>query len=286
MKSFFAFIIYSAIFFPLCGNICAQDYFFSDQMGKFKNASSFTYSSAGFIYVTDSGTDEVYKLDTLGNLLKSAGGYGWDPGLFDVPTGIYANPLSVYVCDKNNHRVQRFDKDLNYFWLLTTRNSDTTDERFGYPLGCTVSQQGDLYILDSENKRIVKFDLFGNFALNFGGYDAGAFSLTDPQSIAISNSNNLFVIDGKQIVAFDQYGSGSGLIKSDDELKSINITFNMLTANSDSAVYFCNLNFQDHVLSKLKLDGIDRTSEITGSFIFNNKLYLLTKETILVFIKS
>jgi len=66
-------------------------------MGKFKNASSFTYSSAGFIYVTDSGTDEVYKLDTLGNLLKSAGGYGWDPGLFDVPTGIYANPLSVYV---------------------------------------------------------------------------------------------------------------------------------------------------------------------------------------------
>jgi DNA-binding beta-propeller fold protein YncE len=286
MKSFYLSIIYLAIFFSLSGSICAQSYFFSDQIGNFKNASSFTYSPAGFIYVTDAGTDEIYKLDTLGNVLKSAGGYGWDPGLFDDPSAIYANPLSVYVCDKNNHRVQRFDKDLNYIWLLSTRNSDTTDERFGYPLGCTVSQQGDLYILDSENKRIVKFDLFGNFLLNFGGYDAGAYSLTAPQSIAISNDNSLYAADGKQIIIFDQYGSGSGIIKSEVELKSINITFNKLTTNSDSAVYFCNLKLPDLVLSKLILSGIDKTPEITGSFILNNKLYLLTKETILIFIKS
>ena len=285
-KLYLLLISFSSILFFLSGNIYAQTYTFSDQIGKFKNASSFTYSSAGFIYVTDAGTDEVYKLDTLGNELKSAGGYGWDAGLFDVPSGIFANPLSVYVCDKNNHRVERFDKDLNYIWLLTTRNSDTTDERFGYPLGCTISQQGDLYILDSENKRIVKFDFSGNFALNFGGYNAGAYSLSNPQGIAISNSNNIYVTDGKQIVIFDQYGSGTGIIKSDDELKNINIIFNMLTVNSDSAIYFCNLNSQDQALNKLKLSGIDRAPEIVSSFIFNNKLYLLTKETILVFIKS
>jgi DNA-binding beta-propeller fold protein YncE len=279
------FVLLCGIIFCTTGRIYAQNYYFSDQIGKFKNASALTYSTTGFIYVTDSGTDEIYKLDTAGDVLKSAGGFGWDPGLFDDPTGIFANPLTVYVCDKNNHRVQRFDKDLNYFWLLTTRNSDTTDLRFGYPLGCVVSQQGDLYILDSENKRIVKFDLFGNFVLNFGGYDAGIYSLSAPQSIAISNSNSLFVADGKQIVIFDQYGSGSGIVRSADDLKNINITNNMLTVCSDSAVYFCNLNLQDLNLNRLKLNGIDKTPEIKDCFILFNKLYVLTKETILVFIK-
>jgi len=270
----------------LGGKAFAQTYILSDQIGKFKNASSFTYSSAGFIYVTDAGTDEVYKLDTLGHELKSAGGYGWDSGLFDLPAGLFANPLSVYVCDKNNHRIERFDKDLNFIWLLATRNSDTSAQRFGYPLGCSISQQGDLFILDSENKRIVKFDFSGNFVLNFGGYDAGAYSLSAPQSIAISNSNNVYVSDGKQIVIFDQYGSGSGTIKSENELKSINITFNKLTANSDSIIYFCNLNSQDQALSKLILTGINKIPEIKSSFIFNNKLYVLIKDAILIFIKS
>jgi hypothetical protein len=286
MKLIFALIYYSATLFFLFCDVYAQTYTFSNQIGKFKNTSSFTYSSAGFIYVTDAGTDEVYKMDTLGNVLKSAGGYGWDGGLFDHPSGLFANPLSVYVCDKNNHRVERFDKDLNYIWSLSTRNSDTTAQRFGYPLGCSISQQGDLYILDSENKRIVKFDFSGNFALNFGGYDAGAYSLNAPQSIAISNSNNIFVADGKRIVIFDEYGSGTAIIKSEVELKSLNITFNMLTANSDSNVYFCNLNLPGMVLSKLKITGLDVTPVITASFILNNKLYLLTKESILVFIKT
>lgn len=283
--------LYSLIAFCLgivclqTGVIYPQEYSFSNQIGKFKEAASFAYSPSGFIYITDSGTNEVYKLDTLGNVLKSAGGYGWDQGLFDIPSGISANPLSVYICDKNNHRIERFDKDLNYIWLLTTHNSDTTAQRFGYPLGCAISQQGDMYILDSENKRIVKFDFSGNFSLNFGGYDAGEYALSNPQGIAISNSNNILVTDGKQIVIFDQYGSGTGIIKSNDDLKGISIVFNMLTVNSDSAVYFCNLNSQDPGLSKLKLNGIDRKPEITGSFIFNNKLYLLTKETILVFNK-
>ena len=166
----------------------SQGFIYSSSIGKFKDASSFCITSAGFIYVTDSGTNEVYKLDTLGNVLKYAGGYGWDDGMFDNPSDVYANPLSVYVCDKNNHRVERFDKDLNYIWQLNTRNSDTTGQRFGYPLGCAVSRQGDLYILDSENKRIVKFDLFGNFALNFGGYDAGIYSLVNPKKIAVSDN--------------------------------------------------------------------------------------------------
>ena len=274
------------ITFLLSIEIYSQNFIYSNSFGKFKSATSFTITSAGFFYVTDAGTDEVYKLDTLGNLLKNTGGFGWDEGLFDNPSDVYANPLSVYVCDKNNHRVERFDKDLNYIWQLYTRNSDTTAQRFGYPLGCAVSSQGDLYILDSENKRIVKFDIFGNFNTNFGGYDAGSFSLNDPTKLAVSNNNYIYVADDNRIVIFDQFGNGVSIIKMNDKISGLRIIFNNLTVNSDSTIYHANLNSPEISLSKLNLPASDITFPIIESLIFNNKLFVLTKTNIEVFLLS
>ena len=281
LKTFFLIVYFLC---PLI-KIFPQEYSFYNSFGKFKNASSFCITSAGFIYLTDSGTDEVFKLDTLGNILKYAGGYGWDDGLFDNPSDVYANPLSVYICDKNNHRIERFDKDLNFIWQLSTRNSDTTDERFGYPLGCAVSQQGDLYVLDSENRRIIKFDLFGSFVQNFGGYDAGNYSLTSPKKISVSSDNKIFVLDKDRLVIFDQFGNGLSIIKLDSEQTGINIIFNLLTVNNQKEIYFANLNLPEISLKKIDLKKSNSLDDIVSSLIFNNKLYILTKNEIQVFNK-
>ncbi len=263
----------------------SQNFVLSDSFGKFKDATSFVITSAGFIYVTDAGTNEIYKLDTLGNVLKYAGGYGWDDGLFDNPSDIFANPLSVYVCDKNNHRIERFDKDLNFIWQLSTRNSDTTNQRFGYPMGCAVSQQGDLYVLDSENKRIVKFDLFGNFVQNFGGYDAGNYSLINPKKITISSGNNVFIADDKRLVEFDQFGNGISILKLDTEIIGMNITFNQLTINNEKQIFFANLNLPDISFRKIELPTDFNPPDVVSSLIFNDRLYVLTKNSIKVLTK-
>ena len=55
-----------------------------------------------------------------------------------------------------------------------------------------------MYILDSENKRVIKFNTFGQFVQNFGGFDAGAFSLTDPRKLAVSPGNNIYVLDERR----------------------------------------------------------------------------------------
>jgi DNA-binding beta-propeller fold protein YncE len=265
------------------GILFSQTFVYNSSIGKFKDAASFDITTSGFIYVTDKNTDEIYKLDTLGTVLKYAGGYGWDDGLFDDPSDVFANPLSVYVCDKNNHRVERFDKYLNYVSQLYTRDSDTRGERFGYPLSCAVSQQGDLYILDSENKRIIKFDLFGKYVLNFGGYDAGKYTLSDPLKLAVSPNNDIYVIDDKRIVVFDQYGNGLSIINSGENLKGINIIFSNMTVNTDSKILFANLSSPELALNTLSLNGIDITKDIISSLIFNGKLYVLTPNKILVF---
>ncbi len=263
----------------------AQEYLFIKSIGNFKDASSFSVTSGGIFYVSDSETNEVYKVDSAGNILKDAGGYGWDAGLFDNPADLYANLLSVFVCDKNNNRVERFDKDLNYISQLDTHNASDKSMRFGYPNSCAVSQQGDLFILDSENKRIVKFDLFGNFILNFGSFDAGSFELLDPIKLAVDNNNNIYVLDKNRIVIFDQYGNGLNIIKENQQIDGIQIIYNYLTVNNDSLVYFANLKKKEFSLSKINFMGNDELKKIVSSLIFNNKLYLLTPKKIFVYQK-
>lgn len=264
------------LLFLLVSNLAfSQNFSYQHSMGKFKNATAFTINSAGVIYVSDAASDEIFKLDTLGNVLKYVGGYGWDEGNFDQPVDIFANPLSVYVSDKNNHRIQRFDKDLNFISLLYTRESDNQDERFGYPLSAVTSNQGDLFILDSENKRILKFDLFGNFIMNFGGFDAGIYTLSNPRKMIVSTSNDLYVLDDNKIIEFDQYGNGLNIIQTNAEFKSMTLIFNNLVLNTDDRIIIANLKSPEFKFSEIKTDDTNLSAHIVSSLIFNGKLYLL-----------
>jgi DNA-binding beta-propeller fold protein YncE len=261
----------------------SQTFRYNYSIGKFKNASAFTITAAGIIYVSDAASDEVYKLDTLGNYLRDVGGYGWDEGAFDQPVDVFANPLSVYVSDKNNNRIQKFDKDLNFISLLYTRESDNPAERFGYPLSAVTSNQGDLFILDSENKRILKFDLFGHFIMNFGGFDSGNYALVNPEKMVVSPSNSLFVLDGKKIVVFDQYGNGVTELQTGSELKSINLVFNNLLLNTDKKILMSNLKSGIFKFSELKTEDEETVSGIVSSLVFNGKLYVLKPAEIRIY---
>jgi DNA-binding beta-propeller fold protein YncE len=257
-----------------------------NKLGRFKGASSFYINPTGIIYVTDSVTDEIYMLDTLGNPIHSIGGYGWSESAFDNPVDVFADALKVFVTDKNNHRIQRFDKNLNYNFQIFTRESSVEEERFGYPLSAVMSNQGDVFILDSENLRILKFDIFGNFIQNFAGYDYGNYSLTNPKQLAISMQNNIFVIDANTVLIFDQFGNGIGRAEGKEEFRGIKIIFNELVINTGKKVFHANLLNPELNIGEVKLIGIEEEFQIITALIFNNKLYLLTKNQILVFNKS
>ena len=253
-------------------------------LGKFERASSFYITANGFIYVSDAGKDEIVMFDTVGNNLKSFGGYGWDENSFDEPSDVFADPLSIYVADKNNHSIKRFDKNLNYLSSLYKRESDNSEERFGYPLSCATSNQGELYFIDSENERVMKFDMSGNFISNIGGFDAGKYQLSNPTQLAIASSNNVFVIDGKDVVVFDQYGNGISSISVEKNLKSIRILFDQIIICAEYEIFHSFLKDPDAKLNKLSLSGIE-IPEIISAILLNNKLYVLTKKSVLIFNK-
>lgn len=275
-KLFFLFILISSV-------LIAQSFEYSESIGKFNKTSSFYITANGLIYVADSGRDEVVLIDTLGNQLRTFGGYGWDENSFDEPADVFADPLTIYVADKNNHKIKRFDKNLNFIYSLYTRGSDFQQEQFGYPLSCATSNQGDLFFIDSENKRIMKFDIFGEFKMNFGGFDAGKYQLSDPTQLAISSSNNIFVVDGNDIFIFDNFGNGHRIINVDKPIKSIRILFDQLVISTGDEIYHTYLKSAESKLTKLNLAGFEITDNINSAILLNNRLYVLTPKELLVF---
>lgn len=261
----------------------AQKFEYVSSIGNFEEASSFYISPSGFVYITDIETDEVIALDTLGNVIRNIGGYGWSPSAFDSPVDIYADALKIFVVDKNNHRIQRFDKNLNFIFAIFTRNNDNEEERFGYPLSAVMSNQGDVFILDSENSRIIKFDIFGNFIQNFGGYDYGNYALENPNQLAVSMLNNIYVVDKNKILIFDQYGNSLGRAEGTEKFEGIRILFNWLTVNTTEKIFIANLKLPELNLSKVILEGYEDSIGIVSSLVFNDKLYVLTKKNILIF---
>lgn len=267
----------------LAFNLFAQDYALDYSIGNFNSAVSFSINSSGFIYIVDDGDDSLLKLDTLGNQINEIGGRGWGQSTFDNPVDVFATTLNVFVCDKQNSRIKFFDKDLNFISELYTRESDISEERFGYPTSCAVSFMGDLYVLDSENIRVVKFDLFGNFQLNFGGFDAGIYSLRNPKKIVLGYGNSVIVLDDSDLVIFDQFGNGRERINVTKEFKNINISSSGLILNSENEVYIQTYSEGEDLLKKINLIGGDNLSEIMDCGFFNNRLYVLTQEEIYVF---
>jgi hypothetical protein len=261
----------------------AQTFEYVSTIGDFKGASSFYINPTGNIYFSDQETNEIGVMDTLGNIIEIIGGYGWTSSAFDQPADIFADALKVFVADKNNHRIQQFDKFLNFSFPIFTRNNENEEERFGYPLSAVMSNQGDIFILDSENLRIIKFDIFGNFIQNFAGHNYGSYSLENPKQLSVSMQNNIFVIDGTRILIFDQYGNTLGTIESKNEFTGIKILFNWMSVNTEDRIFTANLRMPEFKLNEVVLEGYEKSFTVVSSLIFNNKLYILTRNNILIF---
>ncbi len=252
------------------------------EFGDLVSASSFHLSSQGVIYVTDSGNNELISYDTLGNKIKDIGGFGWQNGLFDHPSDVFATPLSVYVADKNNHRIQYFDRSLNFVGSFSNRDEENYEYSFGFPLSVLLSNQGDMFILDGENSRIIKFDMSGNFLINFAGIDGGRFRIQKPFTFSIDLKGLIYASDDTVLNIYDSFGNGLYKIKFDEQIRSIRVIFDNCVIVTSASVKKLSLDNEKPLIQNIEISDIDFSS-LRSALMLNNKLYLLLNNRIQVF---
>ena len=188
--------------------------------GSFASANSIAVDPLGFVYVLDEGTNKIIKFSADGRKLAEAGGYGWGDQMFDHPYDMCAqNGLDVYVADYGNHRIQRFDRNLNFVSSFGSSSPRSDERTFGYPRSVAISNSGSLFFIDGENKEIVKLTTANEIERSFGGFGSGKGRLQNPTRIRIDPDDHVYVLDGNVILVFDIYGNylttlGEGFFRS------------------------------------------------------------------------
>ena len=161
-------------------------------VGSFQRATRLITNPQGWIYVLDSERNLVVLMKGDEEASSSVGGYGWSSTTFDQPTGLATDGLNLYVADRGNHRLVRFDRSLNFISSFVTRDTSLLAARFGSPLGVALSRLGDVFVLDGENLRVVKFAANMQYKRSFGDIDDQRSRLRQPIKILISPDDRVF----------------------------------------------------------------------------------------------
>jgi len=181
---------------------------------------------SGNVYVGDAGSFRIQKFDENGNFLLEWGGEGTGDGQFGFQFGPPSLSVAVdgsgnvYVGDTGNSRIQKFDENGNF--LLKWGTFGNGDGQFGHQtpgipgLSVAVDGSGNVYVGDTGNARIQKFDGNGNFSLKWGtpGNGDGQFApFLGNLSVAVDGSGNVYVGDVGNLRIQKFEGNGNFLLK-------------------------------------------------------------------------
>ncbi|PYL25713.1 MAG: hypothetical protein DMF37_04270 [Verrucomicrobia bacterium] len=123
-----------------------------DDVLHFNQPTDVAFDRDGNFYVTDGeGNSRVLKFDKYGNVLLGWGMKGSGPGQFDLPHSIAIDGDLVYVGDRENARIQIFDRNGRFLreWKL------------GHPFGLCIASDHFIYMCDAIASRILKIDREG-----------------------------------------------------------------------------------------------------------------------------
>jgi hypothetical protein len=99
----------------------------------------------------------------------------------------------VYVADRDNHRIQKFDSDGKFITKWGTYGSE--EGEFDSPTGIAVDSLGYVYVADRFNHRIQKFDSDGNFIAKWGIKGNGHGEFKSPSGVAVDSLGYVYVAD-------------------------------------------------------------------------------------------
>ena len=177
-------------------------------VGEFLSPSDLVFDATGQVYVADTGNDRVVQFDDDGLYLSEVGGFGWEEGQFNRPTGIAMIGLELFVSDSENQRFVLMTPRLR---VLTTVGGREVEEavRLGRPGGIAGSREGELYLTDRDLDQVVQVSTFSRTDRSFGGYGYGAGEIRTPTAIDVSADDRVAVCDtgNDRVVLFDRFGN-------------------------------------------------------------------------------
>ena len=200
-----------------------------DSDKQMKEPAGIAIDDADNIYV--SSLHKLQKFTSSGELIKCVGQEGSKEGDFKDPRGITLFKEQVYVCDRDNGRIQVFDLDLNFIESISPHGSKGEVE-FNAPFDVKFDSVGNMYIAEYSKKRVQ--------VLHVSGLSEGRGKLKGPTGVYIvdkymyvsdfdSNCIVVYETSGQFVTSFGRRGHKEGEFDSPY----------CITSCADGFIYVC-----------------------------------------------
>ncbi|WP_440951400.1 6-bladed beta-propeller [Methanosphaerula subterraneus] len=171
---------------------------------------------------------------------------------------------NVYVANASNERIEKFTSDGTFVkaWggeqtyrkgVLVTWG--TGNGQFSLPLGIAVDNAGDVYVADTNNNRVQKFDSNGTFITTWGSEGSGDGQFMRPTGITVDSAGNVYVVDYSTCLV-QKFTSTGSFIKAWGGRGYIDGTFQKpkdIAADKFGNVYVTDTGHR--LIQKFKYDG-------------------------------
>lgn len=180
------------------------------------------HAETGYTYGYDYWGDVQYSPDAY----KTVAVYtdvelGLDKKL-SAPQGLFVTGNMIYLCDTGNNRIlelERKDEDtIELVRVIDHMTGDVANKEFQGPSDIAVSQDGYLYVADTNNNRIVKMDHDGQFVLEFtkpadATFDQSLSFL--PTKVAVDSAGRVYCVAtnaNKGLIKYENDAAFSGFV--------------------------------------------------------------------------
>ena len=178
---------------------------------------------SGALYIADRDNHRIRRVDASGTITTIVGtgerGYSGDGGpaveaRLNGPTGVAVDGSGgLYITDRLNHRIRRVDASGTITTIVGTGERGYSGDggpavaaRLNLPWDLAVDGSGNLYIADTQNRRVRRVDragiittVAGNGGRGFGGGGpAVRESLNYPVGVALDGVGNLYIAESDQ----------------------------------------------------------------------------------------
>ena len=209
-------------------------------------------------------------------------------GNFNSPQGLFIRGNRIYVCDTGNNRIVKIEARENGEHVVTANvysvRIDGKESPLKAPMDIFENRDGNLYIADTENNRILILDNDWNFIHAIYGPDDESFDgSTDflPYKLIVDFANRIFVQArniNKGLMEFDNRWEFSGymgankvnvkmidylwkLVSSEEKKKNMDLfiptEYSNLALDHDGFIYVTNATGQTEPVRRLNAMGQD-----------------------------
>jgi tripartite motif-containing protein 71 len=139
----------------------------SRDSGLLRDARAISVAPDGSIYIADTGHNRILQLAPTGESVGEIGDLGREHGQFQWPIDVAAEQgTTIWVSDFGNRRIERFTR--RFTWQGSIKLPSQSGDIAAQPGPLAVTTTGDLFVVDQDGQRLLKYNPLGILQAEFG----------------------------------------------------------------------------------------------------------------------